>query len=107
MIDRLRFIFERHFKLMLALNISLSLFLCALFYIKGFDKTLLYTIALFNKGIGYAVTIAIEKLFFGKRSFYYKNLGISYGRLFSMFFILDVLIFITLLLCAWLLRSFI
>jgi hypothetical protein len=107
MLKKLRFIYIHHFKLVIFLNFSLSLYLTYLFVLKDFDKVNLYNIAIALKLIGYAFTLTIEKLFFAQRSFYYRNLGLSYKRILGVFFGLDFLIFIVLLMFSYLCKSYI
>ena len=98
MLQKLKFIFIHHFKLVVFINFSYSIFFTYLFVIKGFDKVDLYNIAIVFKLIAYTVTIVIEKLFFSNRVFYYKNLGLSYRRVLGTYFGLDFIIFLLLLL---------
>lgn len=67
----------------------------------------LYNLAIFLKGLGYLITFGVERLFFSDRGFYFKNLSLSYRRLFIPLFTADFLIFLFLLCLTWLIRSFI
>lgn len=107
MIHKLSIIYTRHYKLMLCLNFCLSLFFAYLFYRKGFDRIPLYNLAIFFKAVGYLFMIAVEKVFFIRRNYYFKNQGISYQRLFAVFFSVDFMVFLLLLFMVWLCRSFI
>mgnify|MGYP006165628347 CR=1 FL=1 len=106
MLNKLRFIFLHHFKLVAVLNFSLTLYLTYLFVLKGFDKVNLYNIAFALKLVAYVTTVAIEKLFFAYRSYYYRNLGFSYRKLLGLFFAFDFLLFISLLIISYLWMSF-
>lgn len=107
MLQKLKFIYLHHFKLVAFLNISFSVYLTYLFLLKGFDKINLYNIAIAFKVITYAFTLVIEKLFFSKRSIYYRNLGLSYRRILGTYFTLDFIIFTSILLICFLCKSFI
>lgn len=107
MIHKLKFLFVHHFKLVTALNFGLTLYLTYLFVLKGFDKVNLYNIAFALKLVAYVTTLAIEKLFFAYRSYYYRNLGFSYRKLLGLFFAIDFLFFISLLIISFLWMSFI
>lgn len=107
MMNKFSIIYAKHFKLILCLNFCLSLFFAYLFYRKGFNQVSLYNLAIFFKGIGYLFTATVEKVFFTNRSYYFKNLGISYRRLFGVLFVFDLIIFVLMLFALWLLRSFI
>jgi hypothetical protein len=107
MLNKLKFLFVHHFKLAAVLNFSLTIYLTYLFVLKGFDKVNLYNIAFALKLVAYVTTLVIEKLFFAYRSFYYRNLGFSYRKLFGLFFAFDFLLFISLLLISYLWMSFI
>jgi len=107
MLQKLKILYFRHFKLVGALGFCLSLYFINLFVIKGFDKINLYNLAVFFKLLGYCTTLGIEKLFFSSRSFYYKNLGFSYRRILGTLFLVDFAIFLLLLLTSWLWMSFI
>lgn len=106
MLNKLKFLFAQHFKLVAVLNFSLTLYLTYLFILKGFDKVNLYNIAFALKLVAYITTLAIEKLFFAYRSPYYRNLGFSYRKLFGLFFTFDFLLFISFLLISYLWMSF-
>jgi hypothetical protein len=105
--SKLKTIYLHHFKLVLFLNFCLSLFFGYLFFLKGFDKAPLYSIALFFKLVAYGTTVSIEKLFFSVRNYYYRNLGLSYRRIFSVLFAVDMMLFISLLVVVALCRNFI
>lgn len=107
MYAKLKFIYIHHFKLIIFLNFGLSLFFSYLFFLKGFDKIPLYSIALFFKLIGYATTFAIEKLLFSQRKYYYLNMGLSYRRLFSVLFGIDFVVFVFMLGLVTLCQAFI
>ncbi|MDQ7949200.1 MAG: hypothetical protein REI78_13260 [Pedobacter sp.] len=107
MIKKLRFIYIHHFKLMACLNLSLSIYLTYLFTFKGFNHIDLYEIVIAFKLIGHGLTLLIEKLFFSGRSFYYRNLGLSYTRIFTVFYGLDGIVFCLLFYLNYLCRSFI
>jgi hypothetical protein len=107
MLQKLRFIYIHHFKLVTVLNFSLSLYLAFLFTLKGFDKVNLYNIAFALKLIAYATSIGIEKLFFANRSIYYRNFKLSYRKILGTFFILDFITFLSILLSCYLWMSFI
>lgn len=106
MLQRLKFLYVRHFKLAALLNVSTSIFLTYLFVSKGFDRVNLYNIAFAAKFTAYGITLFAEKLLFAYRSYYYRNLGFSYRKLFGLFFGLDFLGFILMLICAWLWMNF-
>ena len=106
MLQKLKFIYIHHFKLVAVLNFSLSLYLAFLFYLKGFDKVNLYNIAFALKLVAYATTVGIEKLFFANRSIYYRNFGLSYRRILGTFFAIDFISFLSLLLVCYLWMSF-
>ncbi len=106
MYQKFKTLYLHHFKLVFTLNFALSLYFANLFYLKGFDKVNLYNLAIGFKLLGYATTIAIEKLFFNRRIFYYYNLGISYRKILSIFFALEFSLFLFILLCCWLWISF-
>ncbi len=107
MLQKLKFIYLHHFKLVTFLNISFSIYFTFLFLLKGFEKVNLYNIAIAFKLIAYALTLIIEKVFFSKRSIYYRNLGLSYRRILGTYFTLDFIIFISLLLICFVCKSFI
>ena len=107
MLQKLKFIYLHHFKLVAILNFSYTIFFTYLFVIKGFDKVDLFNIAIVLKLIAYTLTIVIEKLFFSNRVFYYKNLGLSYRRVLGTYFGLDFIIFLLLLLIFSLWMNFI
>lgn len=107
MYHRLKILYFHHFKLVGVLNCCLSLFFVYLFVLKGFDKVNLYNLAIFFKLLAYGLTIAIEKLFFAQRAFYYRNLGISYRRLLGTFFSLDAIVFTSFMFIGYICRSFI
>src|SRR6478609_111224 len=107
MYKKLIFIYSHHFKLVLFLNCCLSLFFAYLFLHKGFDKIPLYNLAIAFKIVAYLKTFGIEKLLFEQQAFYYRNLGLSYRKLFSTFFAIDFVLFLILLIVAFVCRSFI
>lgn len=107
MLLRLRFLYLHHFKLVALLNVSLSVFFAYLFIIKGFDKVNLYNIAFVAKLVAYSITLLAEKLLLAHRSFYYRNLGFSYRKLFGLFFGSDFFSFMLMLLCSWVWMNFI
>jgi hypothetical protein len=107
MLQKLKFIYTNHFKLVAILNFSLSLYLAFLFLLKGFDKVNLYNIAFMLKLITYAATLGIEKLFFASRAVYYRNFRLSYRRILGTFFALDFFAFLSILLICYLWKSFI
>lgn len=107
MLKKLKFIYLHHFKIFAFLNFSFTIYLVYLFLLIGFDKVNLYTIVVAFKLITYAFTLVIEKLFFSKRSIYYRNLGLSYRKILGVYFILDFIIFISLILICFLCRNFI
>ncbi len=104
MYQKLKILYLHHFKLVFVLNFALSLFWLNLFYLKGFEKVNLYNLAIVFKLVGYAITVAIEKLFFSYRILYYYNLGISYRRILGTFFSIEFGLFVlSLMLCRlWL-----
>ena len=106
MLQKLKFIYIHHFKLVAVLNFSLSFYLSFLFSLKGFDKVNLYNIAFALKLVAYATTLGIEKLFFANRSIYYRNFRLSYRRILGTFFALDFISFLSLLLVCYLWMSF-
>lgn len=106
MYQKLKILYLHHFKLVFVLNLALSLFWLNLFYLKGFDKINLYNLAIAFKLIGYATTVAIEKLFFSYRIFYYYNLGISYRRILGTFFGIEFGLFVLSLIICWLWMNF-
>jgi len=103
----LKTIYLHHFKLVLFLNFCLSLFFGYLFFLKGFDKAPLYSIALFFKLIAYGTTLSIEKLLFSQRRYYYRNLGLSYRRIFTVLYAAEFTLFISLLMLVAVCRNFI
>ena len=107
MLQKLKFIYLHHFKLVAFLNFSFSIYFIYLFLLKGFDKVNLYNITIAWKMITYAFTLGIEKLFFSNRVFYYKNLGLSSRRILGTYFGLDFIVYISLLLICFLCKSFI
>ncbi|RZK00598.1 MAG: hypothetical protein EOO43_25135 [Flavobacterium sp.] len=106
MYQKLKILYLHHFKLVFVLNFALSLFFVHLFFEKGFDKVGLYNLIIAFKLLGYATTLAVEKLFFSYRIFYYYNLGISYRRILGTFFALEFGLFVLLLTFCWLWMSF-
>jgi len=106
MYQKLKILYLHHFKLVFFLNFALSLFFLHLFYLKGFNKVNLYNLAFAFKLIGYATTVAIEKLFFSYRIFYYYNLGMSYRRILGTFFGMEFGLFILSLIICWLWTNF-
>lgn len=106
MLKKLKFIYIHHFKLVTVLNFSLSIYLVFLFILKGFDEVDLYNIAFALKLIAFTGTLAIEKLFFAKRSIYYRNFNLSYRRILGTFFILDFIVFLSLLLMCYVWMNF-
>ncbi|HTM97464.1 MAG TPA: hypothetical protein VL088_01915, partial [Pedobacter sp.] len=75
--------------------------------LKGFDKAPLYSIVLFFKLIGYVTTVSIEKMLFNQRSYYYRNLGLSYRRIFAVLFSFEFMLFVFVLIGVAACRSFI
>jgi len=106
MYQKLKIIYLHHFKFLIFLNLFLSLYLIQLFCLKGFDKVGLYNLAIFFKLVAFATTFGIEKLFFGKHIFYFQNLGLSYRKIFGIFYLLDFALFILLFLISWLWKSY-
>lgn len=107
MLQKLKFIYLHHFKIFAFLNFGFTIYLVYLFLLKGFDKVNLYNIVIAFKLITYAFTLVIEKLFFSKRSIYYRNLGLSCRKILGVYFSLDFIIFISLVLICFLCRNFI
>lgn len=107
MLQKLKFIYIHHFKLVTVLNFSLSLYLAFLFILKGFDQINLYNLAFVWKFMAYATTVGIEKLFFANRSIFYRNFKLSYRKILGTFFVLDFIIFLSILLSCYLWMSFI
>jgi len=106
MYQKLKLLYLHHFKLVFVLNFALSLYFLNLFYLKGFDKVGLYNLIIAFKLLGYATTVAVEKLFFSYRIFYYYNLGISYRRILGTFFALEFGLFVLLVTFCWLWMNF-
>lgn len=107
MFFKLKTIYLSHLKLAFAINCFVTCYFSYLFYLNGFDKSALYTLALFFKAIGYGFTVAIERLFFLNRSYFYRNMGLGYKKVFGSFMALDCLLFVFILMVVALWKSFI
>jgi hypothetical protein len=107
MFYKLKTIYLAHFKVSILLNLWVSLYFLYFFWKTGFDNHSLYTLTLFFKAIAYGAGLAVEKLLSPQREFYYRNMGISYRRLFGILYLSDLFVFIALLIIAALCRNFI
>lgn len=106
MLKKIIFLYYQHFRFIIALNIVVSIYFTYLFWDKGYTHYPLYMLALLFKLIAYAISIFVEKLFFESRSYHYRNLRFSYRILFSGIFLVDFLLFATLLLITGTWKSF-
>lgn len=107
MFQKLKFIYLQHFKIFVFLNFGFTIYLVYLFLLNGFDKVNLYNLVIALKFITYAFTLFIEKLFFSKRSVYYRNLGLSYRKILGVYFSIDFIILISLISICFLCKNFI
>lgn len=101
MLKKLSYLYSNHFKAIIGLNIFVSLFFTYLFFLKGFDKINLYYYAIIFKSIGYVLSVMLEKVIFPERKYFYRNLRISYRKIFSILFIPDFVIFMVLLMFTY------
>ena len=97
MLKKLWFLYSNHFKAIISLNIFVSLFFSYLFLLKGFDKINLYYFAVLFKSGGYALSVLLEKVIFPERKYFYRNLRISYRKIFFILFMPDFIIFMVML----------
>ena len=89
-----------HFRFLLALNLLWSIALLSSVFTYGLQTATAISLIIVAKVIGYGVSILIERwLYAGQREYYFKNMSLSYVRLFGCLFLLDtvLLIFIALL----------
>lgn len=88
----------RYFRVLISLNFLLSL--CLLFFAASLllvSPSAILPTLLYAKLIGYIVSITLERLFYSDRRVFFYNLGLSYRRIFSMLFLFDGMLFLTLL----------
>jgi len=100
-------LFSQHFKLIIALNLVVTLFFTVVFWLKGYNHYPLYMLAITLKVIGYGISVGIEKLLFQARSYHYRNLGFSYRMLFGWLLGADFIFFILFLTLSSICKSFI
>ena len=89
---KLKTIYLSHFRLRILLNTFVSGYFAYLFYLKGFDKYPLYMLTILFKLVGYGISIAIERLSFQERHFYYRNMQLGYKKVFGIFFAMDLVL---------------
>jgi hypothetical protein len=107
MFDKLKIILLRHFKLIILLNMGLSLFFVKLFYDNGFDQYPLYMLMVFNKALLYIFSIVLEIVMFPKsRAYYFRNMGFSYRKLFGILIKIDVFFLLFFYFTGWLCRNY-
>ena len=87
-------------------NILVSLFTGLFFVINGFDKPGAYVMTLIMKPIGWAFSIAFERLFLKKQSYFYKNMGLGFRRILTNIILHDMIIFIMITLICFICRNF-
>jgi hypothetical protein len=107
MFDRLKIILFRHFKLIILLNMGLSLFFVKLFYDNGFDQYPLYMLMVFNKALLYVFSFVLEMVIFPKsRAYYFRNMDYSYRKLFGILIQIDWFFLLLFYLTGWLCRNY-
>jgi len=87
-------------------NILISLIIGLFFAIDGYGNPGPYVMIIIMKPIGWIFSIFIERFFLSKHSYFYKNQGLGFRRIFSNIIIYDIAmlfsIIITFLLMAFL-----
>ena len=106
MLKKIAFLYQQHFKFIVALNLFVSICFVTIFWNKGYNHYPLYMLALMLKLVSYGISIAIEKMFFQSRSFHFRNLGFSYRMLFGWLYAIDFLFFIVILLISLACKTF-
>ena len=104
---KLKTIYLSHFRLRLLLNLTVTCYFAYIFYLKGFDKYPLYMVVIICKMIGYLVSVSIERMFFSKRHYYYRNMGLGYTTVFGWLLILDITLFLIIFTLAHLWSNYI
>jgi len=95
------------FKHLILLNVLMSVLAARLFLQEGFNVYGVYIIASSIKIVGYALSLAVERMFYAKRGYFFKNVGLSYSRIFAYILLLDLGYYIIILLICWIVKSFI
>lgn len=94
------------YKPILYWNILLSLIIGLFLVIDGAEKPGGYIMAIIIKPIGWAVSIVFEKLFLRHQSYFYKNMGLSFRKIFLNIIVYDIVILITITIICLLCRNF-
>jgi len=107
MFSKIRKLYFPLFYTLILFNVFISVFPLALFWKFGFNAPPIYFLALFIKLIGYALSILAEKWLNANRSFFFRNLGLSYRHLFLWLFSIDLLYLLFFLLICWIIQVYI
>lgn len=97
MLKKISFIYQQHFKFIIALNLFTSIYFVGVFWFKGYNHYPLYMLALVFKLMAYVLGVVIEKMFHQSRAYHFRNLGFSYRMLFGWLYAVDLLLFILIL----------
>ncbi|GAA4779054.1 hypothetical protein GCM10023231_02140 [Olivibacter ginsenosidimutans] len=82
-------IYFSSFTLLIGFNLFMSVLAVLLFLQEGFDLYGVYLISVLIKSVGYLFSVAIERMFYANRVYFFKNLGLSYRWIFTYLFLLD------------------
>lgn len=95
MFAKLHKIYGYFFKFLICFNIVVSV-LCINFLLEVESPSMrTYLLLVIIKGIGYGLSVVIEKWFYAKsREYFFKNLGLGYRHIFGYLFLVDALLFI-------------
>jgi len=85
----------------------MSFLAAQLFLQQGFNIYGVYMIAGIIKIMGFVFSVLIERIFYAKRMYFLKNLGLSYRRIFTYIFLLDLGYYAIILTGCWMIRNFI
>jgi hypothetical protein len=107
MLQKIIFIYLQHFKLIITLNLFVSISFIYLFWAKGYNHYPLYMLALSLKAVAYGISFGVEKMFFQPRMYHFRNLAMSYRMLFSWLYTADFIFFIAVFLISLACKTYI
>lgn len=87
-------------------NILVSLMIGLFFIIDGYRNPGPYVMIIIMKPIGWIFSIIIELFFLSKYSYFYKNQGLRFRRIFSNIIIYDIAMLFTIIITFLLCRNF-